>query len=301
MNATLADLGVQTVRSTVPHPTRRRWAVGIGFLLARPLAIVGIATLLAWLGVMLFAPAITPVPPLKQDFSARFAPPSREHPFGTDKLGRDQLSRVAYSARISIPVGVMVITLAAVIGVATGAAAGYRGGLVDETVMRVTDIFLAFPPIILALAIAAALGPDLRNAMLALVVVWWPTYARMMRGVTLGIRQQEYVQAAVATGAGAPRVLLRTILPNAFMPLLVLATVDVGSGITAAAALSYLGLGVRPPTPEWGAMVADGAQALNQWWLATFPGLAIFSVVMAFNLTGDAVQDALDPRLRGGQ
>ena len=216
-------------------------------------------------------------------------------------MGRDQLARVAYGARISIPVGVMVITLAGVIGVAIGAAAGFRGGLVDETVMRVTDIFLAFPPIILALAIAAALGPDLRNAMLALVAVWWPTYARMMRGVTLSVRQQEYVQAAVAAGAGTPRLLLRTILPNAFMPLLVLATVDVGSGITAAAALSYLGLGVRPPTPEWGAMVADGAQALNQWWLATFPGLAIFSVVMAFNLAGDAVQDALDPRLRGGQ
>jgi peptide/nickel transport system permease protein len=270
-------------------------------LLARPLAIVGVTILLGWLGVILFAPAIAPTPPLKQDFSARFAPPSPAHPFGTDKLGRDQLSRVVYGARISIPVGVMVIALAGAIGVAIGAAAGFRGGLVDETVMRVTDVFLAFPPIILALAIAAALGPDLRNAMLALVAVWWPSYARMMRGVTLSIRQQEYVHAAVAAGAGIPRLLLRTILPNAFMPLLVLATVDIGSGITAAAALSYLGLGVRPPTPEWGAMVADGAQSLNQWWLATFPGLAIFSVVMAFNLAGDAVQDALDPRLRGGR
>ena len=195
----------------------------------------------------------------------------------------------------------MVIALAGVVGVGIGAVAGFRSGLVDEAVMRVTDVFLAFPPIILALAIAAALGPDLRNAMLALVVVWWPTYARMMRGVTLSVRQQEYVQAAVAAGAGTPSLLLRTILPNAFMPLLVLATVDIGGGITAAAALSYLGLGVRPPTPEWGAMVADGALSLNQWWLATFPGLAIFSVVMAFNLAGDAVQDALDPRLRGGR
>jgi ABC-type dipeptide/oligopeptide/nickel transport system permease subunit len=301
VSATLASLGSETVRGVFPGRSRRRWALGIGFLAARPLAIIGIVVLLAWIGVMIFAPAIAPVPPLKQDFSVRFAPPSRQHPFGTDKLGRDQLARVAYGARISIPVGVMVIALAGVAGVGIGAVAGFRGGLVDETVMRVTDVFLAFPPIILALAIAAALGPDLRNAMLALVVVWWPTYARMMRGVTLSVRQQEYVQAAVAAGAGTPSLLLRTILPNAFMPLLVLATVDIGGGITAAAALSYLGLGVRPPTPEWGAMVADGALSLNQWWLATFPGLAIFSVVMAFNLAGDAVQDALDPRLRGGR
>jgi peptide/nickel transport system permease protein len=265
------------------------------------LAISGIAVLLVWLGVMICAPAIAPASPLKQDFGARFAPPSRAHPFGTDKLGRDQLARVVYGARISLPVGVMVIVLAGAVGVAIGAVAGFRGGHVDEAVMRVTDVFLAFPPIILALAIAAALGPDLRNAMLALVAVWWPTYARMMRGVTLSVRQQEYVHAAVAAGAGTSRLLLRTVLPNAFMPVLVLATVDLGSGITAAAALSYLGLGVRPPTPEWGAMVADGAQALNQWWLATFPGLAIFSVVMAFNLAGDAVQDALDPRRRGGR
>ncbi|MFN8592760.1 MAG: ABC transporter permease [Thermomicrobiales bacterium] len=266
---------------------------------ARPLAVMGGLVLLAWLAVILLAPQFATHDPLKQNLAARLSPPSRENLFGTDKLGRDLYSRVVYGARVSIPVGLMVIALAAALGTALGALAGFSGGVLDEALMRVTDVFLAFPPIILALAIAAALGPDLKNAMLALVAVWWPSYARMMRGVTLSTKQQEYVQAAVALGAPRGRILLRTILPNAFMPLLVLATVDVGSGVTAAAALSYLGLGVQPPTPEWGALVADGAEALDQWWLATFPGLAILTVVLAFNLVGDAVQELLDPRLRG--
>lgn len=269
-------------------------------LRARPLAAVAAGVLLLWLAVIVAAPRIATHDPLQQNLADRLSPPSREYRFGADKLGRDLYSRVIYGARVSIPTGVMVIALAASIGTTLGALAGFAGGVLDEVLMRVTDVFLAFPPIILALAIVAALGPDLRNAMLALVAVWWPAYARMMRGVTLSIKQQEYVHASVAVGAGRGRILLRTILPNAFMPLLVLATVDIGSGVTAAAALSYLGLGVRPPTPEWGALVSDGAEALDHWWLATFPGLAILTVVMAFNLVGDAVQDLLDPRLRGG-
>jgi len=268
-------------------------------LRTRPLATSGAAILLIWLIVILAGPRIATHDPLQQSLADRLSPPSREYLFGTDKLGRDLFSRVIYAARVSIPVGVMVIALAAAVGTTLGALAGFAGGAIDEALMRVTDVFLAFPPIILALAIAAALGPDLKNAMLALVAVWWPSYARMMRGVTLSIKQQEYVLASVAMGAGQGRILLRTILPNAVMPLLVLATVDIGGGVTAAAALSYLGLGVQPPTPEWGALVSDGAEALDQWWLATFPGLAILTVVLAFNLVGDAVQDFLDPRLRG--
>lgn len=268
-------------------------------LRTRPLATSGAAILLIWLIVILAGPRIATHDPLQQSLADRLSPPSREYLFGTDKLGRDLFSRVIYAARVSIPVGVMVIALAAAVGTTLGALAGFAGGAIDEALMRVTDVFLAFPPIILALAIAAALGPDLKNAMLALVAVWWPSYARMMRGVTLSIKQQEYVPASVAMGARQGRILLRTILPNAVMPLLVLATVDIGGGVTAAAALSYLGLGVQPPTPEWGALVSDGAEALDQWWLATFPGLAILTVVLAFNLVGDAVQDFLDPRLRG--
>lgn len=287
-----------TLAGTIAQPVARRRSP-LRAARLRPLATVAAAVLLIWLAVILFAPLIATQNPLTQSLPDRLRPPSSQYLFGTDKLGRDLFSRVAYGARISIPIGVMVIALAATIGTALGAVAGFTGGVLDELLMRVTDVFLAFPPIILALAIAAALGPDMKNAMLALVAVWWPAYARMMRGVTLSIKQHDYVLASVAIGAGSGRLLRRTILPNAFMPLLVLATVDIGSGITAAAALSYLGLGVQAPAPEWGALVASGAEALDQWWLATFPGLAILTVVLAFNLVGDAVQELLDPRLRG--
>ena len=276
----------------------RRLAVALRFLGKRPLAALGLAILAAWLVVIASAHQIAPYNPVKQDFAHRNAAPSRAHLFGTDRLGRDTLSRVVFGGRVSIPVGVAMIALSAVLGMTLGALAGFAGGLLDEIVMRLTDVFLAFPPIILALAIAAALGPSLENAMLALVVVWWPSYARMMRGVTLSVKQQEYVTASVSAGASRARTLLKTVLPNAYMPLLVLGAVDIGSGITAAAALSYLGLGIRPPAPEWGALVSQGAEALDQWWLATFPGLAILTTVMAFNLVGDAIQDALDPRAR---
>jgi peptide/nickel transport system permease protein len=251
-----------------------------------------------WLAAIAGAPWITNERPLHQDFLQRLKPPSAAHPFGTDRLGRDIFSRVLYGGRVSLPVGVAVIAATAVIGTALGGAAGFAGGWVDEAVMRTADILLAFPPIILALAIAAALGPDLHNVVAALVAVWWPYYARMMRGVTLSIKQHEYVLAARAAGAGAARTFFRAILVNAYTPILVLATIDVGSGITAAAALSFLGLGVRPPTPEWGAMVAQGAELLDRWWLATFPGLAILTVVLALNVVGDSLRDLLDPRLR---
>ena len=292
-------MALTTTLARTVHAPIQRSSSPLRTARTRPLATVAAGTLLIWLGALLFAPQIATHDPLQQSLPDRLSAPSRDHLFGTDKLGRDLFSRVVYGARVSIPIGLMVIGLAATIGTTLGALAGFTGGVLDEIMMRVTDVFLAFPPIILALAIAAALGPDLKNAMLALVAVWWPAYARMMRGVTLSIKQQEYVHASVAAGAARGRILGRTILPNAFMPLLVLATVDIGSGITAAAALSYLGLGVQPPTPEWGALVSNGAEALDQWWLATFPGLAILTVVMAFNLVGDAVQELLDPRLRG--
>ena len=254
--------------------------------------------IVAWLVALAGAPMLVKDGPLQQNFSERLHGPDGAHPFGTDTLGRDILSRVLYGGRISIPVGLTIIALTALIGTALGALAGFGGGWVDELVMRVADAHLAFPPIILALAIAAALGPDLRNVVLALVVVWWPYYARMMRSVTLSVREREYVLAAYAVGASRLRILFRHVLPNAYTPVLVLATIDVGSGITAAAALSFLGLGVRPPTPEWGSMVAEGAHLLDRWWLAAFPGFAILTVVMAFNLIGDALRDALDPRLQ---
>jgi peptide/nickel transport system permease protein len=263
-----------------------------------PLAVAGAVIIAIWLIAILGAPWIAGYDPLHQDFLKRLNPPSSTHPFGTDNLGRDVFSRVLYGGRVSVPVGVAVIAMTAGIGTALGGVAAFVGGWLDEVVMRTADVLLAFPPIILALAIAAALGPDLHNAVIALVVVWWPYYARMMRGVTLSIKQHEYMLAARAAGASPARTFLRGILPNAYTPILVLATIDIGSGITAAAALSYLGLGVRPPTPEWGAMVAQGAQLLDRWWLAAFPGLAILTIVLALNFIGDSMRDLLDPRLR---
>jgi ABC-type dipeptide/oligopeptide/nickel transport system permease subunit len=270
----------------------------VRFAARHPLGAAGLLILAGWSLAILGAPWVARYEPLHQNFLERLQPPSGAHLFGTDNLGRDVFSRVLYGGRISVPVGVAVIAATAVIGTALGGAAGFVGGWVDEVVMRSADVLLAFPPIILALAIAAALGPDLHNAVIALVAVWWPYYARMMRGVTLSIKQSEYVLAARAAGASRARTFFRAILLNAYTPILVLATIDIGSGISAAAALSYLGMGVRPPIPEWGAMVAQGATLLDRWWLAAFPGLAILTVVLALNFIGDSMRDLLDPRLR---
>jgi peptide/nickel transport system permease protein len=268
------------------------------FAVRHPLATAGLAVIGLWLIAILGAPWIAGSGPLQQNVVERLRPPSTAHLFGTDNLGRDVFSRVLYGGRVSVPIGVAVIAATALIGTALGGVAGFAGGWADEVVMRTADVLLAFPPIILALAIAAALGPDLHNAVIALVAVWWPYYARMMRGVTLSIKQHEYILAARAAGASRARMFFRGILLNAYTPILVLATIDIGSGITAAAALSFLGLGVRPPTPEWGAMVAQGAELLDRWWLAAFPGLAILTVVLALNFIGDSMRDLLDPRLR---
>ncbi len=280
----------------VAVPIRRSGPVR--FAARHPLAAAGMVIIGLWLIAILGAPWIAGDNPLRQDFLQRLKPPSAMHLFGTDNLGRDVFSRVLYGGRVSVPVGVAVIAATATIGTALGGIAGFAGGWIDEVVMRTADVLLAFPPIILALAIAAALGPDLHNAVIALVAVWWPYYARMMRGVTLSIKQHEYVLAARAAGASRTRTFFHGILLNAYTPILVLATIDVGAGITAAAALSFLGLGVRPPTPEWGAMVAQGAELLDRWWLAAFPGLAILTVVLALNFIGDSMRDLLDPRLR---
>ena len=190
------------------------------------------------------------------------------------------------------------VIIAGILGTIIGALAGFIGGWFEELVMRLTEIFMAFPTIILAMAIAAALGPSLVNAIVAMVVVWWPNYARVVRSLVLGVRSQEYVEAANATGVPQSRILWRTILPNCLGPAVVLATIDLGNAILVFAGLSFLGLGPEPSSPEWGRMIADGIEFFDQWWMAAFPGLAIFSVVISFNFIGDGIRDALDPRLR---
>ena len=260
----------------------------------RPLAIAGAVIAVIWLVVAVFAPLIAPYDPLAQTFTS-LQSPSLDHPFGTDELGRDVLSRVIYGARVSIPLAILLVTLAALIGGVLGAIAGYFRGVADGGVMRVTDLVFAFPAIILAMVVTAVLGRGLRNAVLAIVIVAWPAYARVVRGLVLSIGDSDYVQSARLLGVSSRKTLFRDVLPNVAGPVLVLATLDLGTAILLLPGLSFLGLGAQPPEAEWGSMVATGTQYFQQWWIGTFPGLAIFTAVVAFNFLGDSLRDFFDP------
>src|SRR5689334_2475650 len=273
----------------VAGQARRRWLRRYG------LASLGAAVILVWGSVALLAPVIAPDPPAVVDVANRLKPPSDLHWLGTDVLGRDVFSRLLYGARTSLAVGFTVVLLASLFGTLLGGIAAYARGWVEEVLMRTTDLIFCFPPIILAMAIAAALGIGTRNTVIAMLVVWWPKFARLARSLVLGQRAQEYVAAAQVIGFGPVHILLRQILPNALGPLIVLVTLDLGNAILVFAGLSFLGLGVVPPTPEWGSMVSEGRELVNQWWVATFPGLAILSVVIGFNFMGDGIRDWLDP------
>lgn len=244
------------------------------------------------------APSISPYEPLEQNIVERLQEPSGGHWFGTDQLGRDIFSRVLYGGRLSLPAGILVVVIASIIGTVLGALAGFIGGWTDELTMRLTEIFMAFPTIILAMAIAAALGPSLINAIIAMVVVWWPNYARVVRSLVIGLKEEEFVEAARAVGLPEGRILWCTVLPNCLAPAVVLGTIDLGNAILVFAGLSFLGLGPEPSSPEWGRMIADGIAYFDQWWMAAFPGLAIFTVVIGFNFIGDGLRDLLDPKLR---
>jgi peptide/nickel transport system permease protein len=245
------------------------------------------------------APLLAPHPPLAQSLEDRLGPPQPGFPLGLDQLGRDILSRVLFGARLSLAVGLVVVFLAGLLGTAVGVTAGYLGGGVDHLLMRVTDIFFAFPSLILAMAIAAALGPSLVNAMIAIAIVTWPVYARLSRAQTLVLRRLEFIEAARAVGASDGRVMRRHVLPNIVSPLIVQASFNMGEAILIAAGLSFIGFGAQPPTPEWGVMISEGRDYITtQWWVPTFPGLAILLAVAGFNLVGDGLRDLLDPRLR---
>ena len=261
----------------------------------QPLAIVGTVIAFGWVVIAIFAPLIAPANPLAQSFPAS-AGPSLHHLFGTDELGRDVLSRVIYGSRVSLPIAVGLVAIAATIGSIVGAVAGYFRGFVDGGLMRATDLVFAFPPIILAMVVTAVLGRGLRNAALAIVVVAWPSYARVVRGLVLSVGDSEYVQSARLLGASSRRALFRDVLPNVAGPVLVLATLDLATAILLLSGLSFLGLGAQPPQAEWGSMVADGAQYFQWWWMGTFPGLAIFTAVLAFNFLGDSLRDVFDPQ-----
>jgi len=264
-------------------------------LLRQPLTVTGATIALVWLLVAALAPLVAPHDPLEQAFTP-FAPPSAEHLFGTDELGRDVFSRVVYGARISLPLGVLLVVLASTIGGVLGALAGYFRRWVDGAVMRTADLVFAFPAIILAMVVTAALGRGLTNAVFALVIVAWPSYARVVRSLVLSVGESEYVWASRLLGASSRRALVREVLPNVVGPVLVLATLDVGNAILLLSGLSFLGLGAQPPAAEWGSMVATGTQYFQFWWMGTFPGLAIFTAVLAFNFIGDSLRDVFDPR-----
>ena len=260
-----------------------------------PLALTGFAILAVWTVIAVLAPALAPFDPDAQE-SGILANPSALHWFGTDEVGRDVLSRVIFGARISLPYAVILVVASMLIGAVLGALAGYFGGWVDAVVMRLADLVFAFPGIILALAIAAALGAQLRNAVIAVIVVSWPAYARLVRSLVLSARGAQYVVASRLLGASGLRTLLVDIRPNSAGPVFVMAALDVGNAVLLLSGLSFLGLGAQPPTAEWGAMVAAGAQVFDSWWVGLFPGLAILTVVLAFNFVGDTLRDVLDPR-----
>jgi peptide/nickel transport system permease protein len=263
-----------------------------------PFAVLGALICLIFLMAALFAPLTATHDPFVHDLTQRYAAPGGEHIFGTDNFGRDIFSRVVYGARISLPAGFLVVIFSCLFGGIYGAVAGYFGKASDEVMMRIADIVMSFPSLVLAMALAAIFGKTMFNTVMIIVLVWWPKYARMMRGLVLTAREAEYVTSAVVLGERRMMILLHTIIPNCAAPLLVMASADLGAAILMFSGLGFLGMGVAPPAPEWGAMVSDGAAVLKFWWVSFFPGIAIFIISVVFNFIGDALRDILDPKLR---
>lgn len=295
----MTDANVDAVVAAQELPAPRRGRL-LRALLGDPLSLLGLFLIIALVVLAAFGPWLAPFPEQgegRTNIGEALLPPGGDHLLGTDRLGRDMLSRIILGARPALLVSLMVVGLAVLIGAPLGAIAGYRGGRLDEAIMRLTDLFLAFPPLLLAMAIIAALGPGLERAALALAISWWPWYARITRGVAASLRERYFIDAARSIGVPERTIVRRHILPNAVSPILVQATVDVGTVILAAGSLAFIGLGARPPAPDWGLMVSEGRTfILDNWWYAGFPGLAIFLSVLGFNLVGDALRDVFDPR-----
>ncbi|QKC93516.1 ABC transporter permease [Mesorhizobium sp. NZP2298] len=269
-------------------------SAGIPEWLTAPL-VIGTVVILFWLFMTVFANLVVRFDPLEM-VARRLQPPSWAHWLGTDALGRDVLARTLHGAAHSLPIAVLVVVSAVVIGSLLGAISGFVGGLTGAAIMRLVDVTLSFPPMLLAMAVAASLGPGLGNAAIAMVLVWWPVYARLMRAQVLEVKEREHVEAAIAAGARPSRVLFKHILPLCWTPVLISATMDLGQVVLLAASLSFIGLGATPPTPEWGSMISDGAVHFYQWWIAFGPGAAILTIVLGFNFIGDGLRDILDPR-----
>jgi len=282
-------------------PRLRESRYSFHLLRQSPLAIVGIVIILILILVALFAPFISPFSPDEHIWNENKEPPSGKHFFGTDETGADVFTKVVWGARISIEIGLIVVLGGLGVGIVLGAFAGFYGGYIDEIIMRITDIFLSVPYLILAMGVAAILGKSIENVMIAMIVVWWPSYTRLVRGQILSVRENQYVEAARSVGARDTSIIFRHILPNSMAPLIVQTTMDLGNAILTAAALSFLGFGAGPGAAEWGRMVSDSRNYfMPAPWMMVFPGLAIFITVLGFNLFGDGLRDILDPRLRRG-
>ncbi|CAN5601901.1 ABC transporter permease [soil metagenome] len=287
------------------QPQSRRNRSGLKYFFKRfstesPLNIVALFIISVFLILCIGGTVLAPYDPREASATDRLLAPSWDHPFGTDEIGRDVMSRVMSGARYSLGIAMLILVIAIPVGTLVGVIAGYAGGIFDELLMRLTDIFLAFPAIILAMAIAAALGPNLRNTVIALTVVYWPWYARLVRGQILQIKEQDYIEAGRALGVSTPRLVLRHILPNAMAPIIIQGTIDVGFAVLATSSLSFIGLGAQPPTPEWGTMITNSRTYFRvAWWYFTFPGIALMLTVVGFNLLGDGLRDYFDPRTRG--
>jgi len=270
--------------------------------LKSPLTMFGLMVVLVMLLMGIFAPWVAPYPKQGEGTSnleTRLQPPSYQYLFGTDFLGRDILSRVMYGARTSLQAAIVVVTLAMVVGTPLGAIAGYFGGKVDEAIMRITDIFLAFPALLLSILIVATVGASITNAMISLSLSWWPWYTRLVRGQAISLRERLFVEAARAIGVGDLHIIFHHILPNCLAPVIVQATLDMGYAILATSSLSFLGLGAKPPQADWGLMLSEGREfILKEWWCSVFPGLIIFIAVLAFNFLGDWLRVAMDPKMR---
>ena len=289
----------------VPHLFRKKIKVGSGiWLFTRDrVAVVSLVVVIVVILLAVFAPLLTPYAQQGAGVpnpGSAFSPPSLSHPLGTDDLGRDEWARILYGARASLTIGFVVVAIGVVVGSGLGVIAGYIGGWIEEVIMRVTDIVLSFPALLLAIALAYALQPSLSSVIIAISATWWPWYTRIVRAQAAGVRERNYVRAARAMGATQSFIVIRHILPNVLVPVRVQATLDLGAAILTGAALSFLGLGAQPPTADWGAMLGSGRLYLlgGDWWGTVFPGMAMFITLLAFNLLGDGFQTIMDPRLR---
>jgi peptide/nickel transport system permease protein len=294
---------MEAVKNKKKYPSRsREYLRGVSLIFKNPLTAFGLAIVFILIVTVFFAPFLAPYPDQGRGLSnlkERLLSPSIKHPLGTDNLGRDILSRIIFGARISLKAALVVIVIVLAIGVPLGLIAGFFGGRVDDIIMRFADMILAFPSLLLAIAIVASLGPSLINALIAVSLPWWPWYTRLMRSQVLSLKEMQFVESARAIGVSRWRIMFRHILPNCLSPIIVQATLDMGYIILAIAGLGFLGLGTQPPAADWGVMVSDGREFfMIQWWISTFSGAAIFSTVLAFNLVGDGIREALDPKIR---